>query len=254
MKLLFVADLHYSLKQLDWLVGNAGQYNLVILGGDLLDLGSALDIDVQIVVIQKYLDRIRDHAPVLVCSGNHDGDQRNAVDESVAEWLLSIRKEGLYVDGQSVLFGDLKITACPWWDGPASRAELEILLDTETATHPGRCIWVHHAPPAGARVCWSERKSAGDPFLREWINRLQPDLVLSGHIHNAPFYPEGSWIDRIGVTWAFNPGRDLGPIPAHVKLDMDTLSAEWISVERRSTKQLELSARRFAESEALCGV
>ena len=59
MRMLFVADLHYTLKQLDWLVANAGKYDLVIIGGDLLDLGSALDFDVQIVVVEKYLHRIR---------------------------------------------------------------------------------------------------------------------------------------------------------------------------------------------------
>jgi hypothetical protein len=35
-------------------------------------------------------------------------------------------------------------------------------------------------------------------------------------VHNAPFYPEGSWIDRIGDTWVFNPGREPGPIPTHL--------------------------------------
>ena len=41
--MLFVADLHYTLKQLDWLVANAGRFDLVVIGGDLLDIGSALD-------------------------------------------------------------------------------------------------------------------------------------------------------------------------------------------------------------------
>ena len=54
MKMLFVADLHYTLKQLDWLVANAGDYDLVVIGGDLLDLGSDLDFDVQIVVVERY--------------------------------------------------------------------------------------------------------------------------------------------------------------------------------------------------------
>ena len=54
------------------------------------------------------------------------------------------------------------------------------------------------------------KKFLGDPYLLEWINRFKPDLVLSGHVHNAPFYPEGSWIDRIGDTWVFNPGSGAG--------------------------------------------
>src|SRR6516225_3259034 len=105
MKLLFATDLHYELKQLDWLVANAGLYDLVVIGGDLLDLGAALDFDVQIVVVEKYLHRIRRHSPLLVSSGNHDGDSRNAANESVAEWLVQSRTDGLYVDGESALFG-----------------------------------------------------------------------------------------------------------------------------------------------------
>jgi Icc-related predicted phosphoesterase len=40
MRILFVADLHYTLRQFDWLSANAGDYDLVMIGGDLLDLGS----------------------------------------------------------------------------------------------------------------------------------------------------------------------------------------------------------------------
>jgi Icc-related predicted phosphoesterase len=241
MKLLFAADLHYTLKQLDWLVANAHGYDLVIIGGDLLDLGSALDFDVQIVVVEKYLHRIRKVAPLLVSSGNHDGDSRNASDESVAEWLVQSRRPGLYVDGESVVFGDFRITACPWWDGPASRAELGALLEREAAINTGRWIWSHHAPPAGVRVSWSGKAFIGDANLVGWINRFKPDLVLSGHVHNAPFYPEGSWIDRIGSTWVFNPGREIGSIPAHINLDLDSLNVEWVSLEGESLRQLALA-------------
>ena len=130
------------------------------------------------------------------------------------EYPLS-RSDGLYVDGESAVFGDLRVTACPWWDAPKSRAELAMLPEREAATNTGRWIWSRHAPPAGARVCWSGKNFLGDPYLLEWINRFKPDLVLSGHVHNAPFYPEGSWIDRIGDTWVFNPGREPGRfIPA----------------------------------------
>jgi Icc-related predicted phosphoesterase len=240
MRMVFVADLHYTLKQLDWLVANAGRYDLVIIGGDLLDLGSALDFDVQIVVVEKYLDRIRRRTPLLVSSGNHDGDSRNAANESFAEWLLLSRAEGLFVDGESALLGDTRVTACPWWDGPVSRAELENLLAREATTRASRWIWSHHEPPEGARVSWSGKELLGDPFLREWINRFEPDLVLSGHFHNAPFYPEGSWIDRVGKTWVFNPGRQPGSFPTYIILDFDALVAEWISAEGESIRKLGL--------------
>jgi predicted phosphodiesterase len=40
MRCLFVADLHYSLPQFDWLLRSAAGYDLVVLAGDALDVGS----------------------------------------------------------------------------------------------------------------------------------------------------------------------------------------------------------------------
>ena len=95
MRLLFVADLHYSLKQFDWLLTHAGEYDAVVIGGDLLDLSSTLDADVQIAIVEKYLGLLRQKTRLVVSSGNHDGDSRNSADESVAAWLCSARAEGL---------------------------------------------------------------------------------------------------------------------------------------------------------------
>jgi Icc-related predicted phosphoesterase len=238
MRILFVADLHYTLRQYDWLTANSGDYDLVIIGGDLLDLGSLLDIDVQIVVVEKYLHRIRQNTRLLVSSGNHDGDSRNAADESLAGWLRLSRAEGLFVDGESAVIGDMRVTACPWWDGPVTRADLQEFLEREAAQRTGRWLWCHHAPPDGAKVSWAGKKFIGDPYLLEWIERFGPDLVLSGHIHRSPFLSQGSWIDRIGKTWVFNPGRQIGDFPTYIRLDLDAMTAEWISLEGKSIHHL----------------
>ena len=238
MRLLFVADLHYALKQFDWVVANAGDYDWVVIGGDLLDLASSLDPDLQIVVVEKYLARLRQKTRLLVSSGNHDGDARNSADESVAGWLREAKADGLFVDGDSIQLDGARITVCPWWDGPLSRAELEELLVREAAQVTGKWVWIHHAPPDGSSVSWTGKKLAGDEFLRGWIERFQPDIVLCGHIHNAPFYPEGSWVDRIGKTWVFNPGRQIGESPTHISLDLEAMTAEWVSFEGESIRQL----------------
>lgn len=240
MRLLFVADLHYSLKQFDWLLAHAGEYDLAVIGGDLLDLSSPLDPDVQIAIVEKYLGLLRQKATLVVSSGNHDGDSRNAADESIAEWLRLARGERLHVDGDTFELGDTRITVCPWWDGELSRGELEAQLAREAALVRGRWVWVHHAPPEGARTSWTGRKFVGDEFLRGWIDRFQPDVVLSGHIHNSPFYADGSWIDRLGRTWVFNPGRQIGPEPATITLDFAAMTAEWNSLEGRSVRDLRI--------------
>jgi len=44
-----VADLHYSLRQFDWLLRVPADYDLVIIAGDLLDIAAHCELDVQIV-------------------------------------------------------------------------------------------------------------------------------------------------------------------------------------------------------------
>ncbi len=239
MKPLFVADLHYALKQFDWLGANAAKYDCVVVGGDLLDLSSALEIDVQAVVILKYLGWIAAQTRLLVSSGNHDGDSRSAADESVAAWLQEARGPRLAVDGDAVEMGGALLTVCPWWDGPASRAELEQLLERDAARAHEHWIWIHHAPPHESPVSWTGRKFAGDEYLVRWIQRHQPDLVLSGHIHNAPFQVEGSWIERLGATWVFNPGRQPGAWPTYLAFDLAERTVEWMSIEGQCLRKLD---------------
>src|SRR5688572_20534519 len=217
---------------------HAAEYDAVVIGGDLLDLGSALDIDVQIVVMEKYFTRLRQLTRLVVSSGNHDGNSRNAGNESVARWLVEAKAPQLFVDGDSVQLDDTLITVCPWWDGPVSRGELETQFTLDAAKPKARWVWIHHAPPDRTAVSWTGRKFGGDAFLVDWIERYQPDLVLSGHIHNAPFYSGGSWIDRLGKTWILNPGRQLGPSPTCLSIDLAKWTATWISIEGEQCREL----------------
>jgi Icc-related predicted phosphoesterase len=242
MKILFVADLHYALKQFDWLTANASGYDLAVIGGDLLDLGSLLDLDVQIAVVEKYLNRLRGQTQVLVSSGNHDCEARSAANESVCQWQHEVKAGQLFVDGDSVEVAGTLITICPWWDGPVSRAEVETLLLRDAGRAKAKWIWIHHAPPDRSPVSWTGKKFGGDPFLVEWIRRFEPDLVLSGHIHNAPFVSQGSWIDRIGRTWVFNPGKQIGPFPTCLVFDLERMRVEWDSLEEQGRQQLNVPA------------
>ena len=242
MRMLFVADLHYGLKQFDWLIANAPDYDTMVIGGDLLDLSSSLDLDTQIVVVEKYLRRIAQRTRLLVSSGNHDGDGRTAAQESVCRWLHDVKGAQLFVDGDSVEIGGTLVTICAWWDGAESRAEVEQLLAQDAAREKRQWIWIYHSPPEGSPVSWTGQKSAGDEVLTEWIARFAPDVVLSGHIHNAPFYADGAWIDRLGKTWVLNAGRQIGPKPSYVILDFDKMSARWVSAEEEGTRELAVTA------------
>lgn len=74
MRCLITADLHYSLKQFDWLMRAAPDFDLVVLAGDHLDMFSNVDGRAQILVVSKYLERLALTTQLLVSSGNHDLD------------------------------------------------------------------------------------------------------------------------------------------------------------------------------------
>ena len=79
-------------------------------------------------------------------------------------------------------------------------------------------------------MSWVGSKHIGDTDLVAWIEQHQPDMVLTGHIHQSPFRAGGSWVDRIGHTWVFNAGRQIGPVPTHVIIDTEAGRAEWFSL------------------------
>ncbi len=229
MRILHTADLHYSLKQWDWLNLVANQYEMLVLAGDHLDIASAVDIDVQAVVVLKYLRKLQTRTQIVISSGNHDGDERNAANEAVARWLENARGDGVLVDGDSRTISGWRITVCPWWDGPETQAQVHALLQGEAATRPERWLWVYHAPPDRTRVSWTGKGHFGDPVLAGWIQKYRPQVVLSGHVHQSPFRPPGCWVDQIEGTWIFNAGRQIGPEPAYVILDLDRMTASWRS-------------------------
>ena len=128
MRLLLVADLHYSLPQFDWVLESAPDFDVVVLAGDHLDLGSLVDGRAQSVVVRKYFSRLRARTRLLICSGNHDLDSKNEDGEKVARWLGGAHNEGVSSDGESFVLDETLFTICPWWDGPLVRAGIGALL------------------------------------------------------------------------------------------------------------------------------
>ncbi|MBR0937555.1 metallophosphoesterase [Bradyrhizobium jicamae] len=229
MRCLVVADLHYSLRQFDWLLSAAPQFDLVIFAGDALNIASAVDFRAQIVVVRKYLARLARLTRVIFCSGNHDLDERDAAGEKIARWVGGIREFGIACDGDNVEIGGTLFSVCPWWDGAQVKARIDAQLRDAAAMQPKCWIWAHHAPPANSPTSWGGRRFFGDTELMQLIMRYQPQIVISGHVHQSPFIPNGSWYDRLGYSWVFNAGLQPGWPPAHIVLDLDEGKAFWLA-------------------------
>ncbi len=234
LKLLVTADLHYNLKQYDWVLNQAHSYDAIIMAGDLLDLGSNLGHDVQSIVVERYLTKMKAGRRILVSSGNHDVEtvisSAGVGVEPAAPWIQHLRYDGLDVDGMCVgLDARIKISICPWWESERQRLEIHEKLLQDQKSSGDFWIWIHHAPPDHTPLSWTGKDFKGEAMLNTWINEFQPDLVFCGHIHNAPFKQGGSWNMKQGKTWVFNAGREMGSVPSHLVVDLEAGTVEWHS-------------------------
>ena len=146
MKCLLVSDLHYAIKQFDWVHHAAVEFDVIVIAGDHLDISSA------VAVILKYVQRLNSKARLLVSSGNHDLNAANSDGEKIARWMARVRMLGVATDGDAVPVEDGTLfTVCPWWDGPNTRALVDRQLAADAAKPKSRWIWVYHAPPTTRR-------------------------------------------------------------------------------------------------------
>ncbi|MEM1362733.1 MAG: metallophosphoesterase [Pseudomonadota bacterium] len=230
MQILLVADLHYALKQFDWVLSQADAFDIIVIAGDLLDISSFVPLDAQVAVVDAYLEKLAARTELFVCSGNHDVTGLSETGEKTATWLTDHHRADFITDGGSAMFGAMLISVLPWWDGPATRAMIDAQFEEDAQRPHESWLWVYHAPPSDSPVSWGGNRFFGDPEHRSWINKWQPNYVLSGHVHQAPFVPDGSWVSQIGNTRIFNMGQQPGEIPAHVILNTKEHAALWFSI------------------------
>jgi hypothetical protein len=215
---------------MDWVVRETPEFDLVVIAGDNLNIASSVDLDAQSVVVLRYLALLQSSGRVAVSSGNHDLTGPDARGEQAALWLDQARAANVPTDGDSLVVDDTLVTICPWWDGPLGREAVAAQLAADAARRAARWLWVYHWPPLGSPTCWTGKRYYGDTDVGAWIEEHQPDLVLSGHVHQSPFNLDGSWADRIGDTWIFNAGNQIGPVPARIEIDLDAGEARWFSL------------------------
>lgn len=239
MKILLLSDLHMNLRQFSWVYEHAGPYDVTVLAGDLLNVGSALDKEKQIEEVLPLLKQIREKSQLIVASGNHDGNACLPSGEEYAKWTEGLGEHGIVSDGKGFQSGDYQFTCCPWWNGRESREKMIEQIREDASSRGKHWIWIHHSPPRGSRVAWTENGNAGDPFLLRLIGEHKPDMIFCGHVHYAPFHEEGSWLDRIGPTWVFNPGMQGGDVPTCIVFDLEERISCHFSAEGKDTRRLE---------------
>ncbi len=194
MIVINIADIHGNAGPISEMGGVLSSADLILLSGDITHFGGEREAS-------EILDQIRAYNPnVLAVTGNCDN-------KDVDSYLES---EDIQIHGRSVDFNGVAIFGaggslpCP---SPTPNIYTEdeyarILGDSIKGIDPNKPkIMVSHNPPINTlNDTIPTGDHVGGRVVREIIEKIQPLVCFTGHIHEA------AGIDEIGVTKIVNPG------------------------------------------------
>ncbi len=198
MKIVSFGDVHMATRNLDRMGDVMRDTDLIILSGDLTNFGGAADA-------RTVVDAARAAcAKVLALPGNLDK----------AEVFGFLENEGIALHGKGLVTEGVAIFGCGGsnltpFRTPSEFSEDEIYaaLRQGYATVEGKrpLVMVCHTPPLETKC---DRiiggKAVGSSAARRFIEEVEPDVCISGHIH------ESAGVDKIGATTVLNAGPFKG--------------------------------------------
>ena len=193
MKIVCIVDMHGNTKPIDSIGDVLSSADLVIIAGDLTHFGGAKDASEVIEAVGKY------NKNILAVTGNCDTKEAEGyLDE------LNVNLHGRTVDIDGLSFtGAGGSLPCPS-PTPNVYTEEEYERIFEGSVHgtdgPPRILVSHQPPVNTLNDRLPNGEHVGSRTVREFIERHNPLVCFSGHIHEAP------GIDSIGGTKIVNPG------------------------------------------------
>jgi Icc-related predicted phosphoesterase len=198
MKIVSFGDVHMATRNLERMGEVMRDCDLVIVSGDLTNFGGPDDAG-------RVLEDVRRACPrVLALTGNLD---RREVMPFLEARGVSLHGRGMVVDGVGIFgCGGSNITP---FNTPTEFTEDEIYAVLREGYEQVRevrpLVMVCHTPPFETRCDRiMSGKAVGSTAARRFIEETQPDICISGHIH------ESAGEDTIGVTRVFNAGPFKG--------------------------------------------
>lgn len=210
-------DIHeqvVNVRSIPELPGAAG----AIVSGDLTNRGRKASAE-------KILAQIRRINPVIHAQiGNMDFQE---VHDYLEEQGMNIHARGLDLGSGVGLMGVGCSTPTPFGT-PGEVSDEQIAAWLERAHEQVRdlphLLLVAHNPPFGTATDRIGGVSVGSRAVRAFIENVQPEVCLTGHIHEARA------MDAIGQTTIVNPGQLAGGGYALIRLTDAGLTAELKSI------------------------
>ena len=205
MRIISIGDIHMSAKNI-YNIKEAETADLIILNGDITNYGSSGDA-------KSVLDTILSvNQNVLAQFANLDKPELN---DYLEELNINLHNQARLVNNRVCLLGVGGSNQTPFGT-PTEFSEQELHQFVENGYNQATTfiglaepiekikiplILVSHVPPEGTAVdTLRSGKHVGSKAIRRFIEDKQPDLCISGHIHEA------TGMDMIGSTPIYNPG------------------------------------------------
>lgn len=194
MKILLFSDIHGQYKSVSSVARQLEEADLVLAAGDLTNFGSEEQARRVVEAFTRYNPRF------YAVPGNCD---LRGVDQYLESKGMSLHARQMELDGVR-LVGAGGSLPCPGHT-PNEEGE-EFFRDIlETANHPTNSprplILVTHQPAYGVKLDrLTSGGYSGSREIRAFIEKHQPIMAVSGHIHEA------AGTDRLGSTLLVNPG------------------------------------------------
>jgi Icc-related predicted phosphoesterase len=193
LKFLIFSDIHGDLRALERLL--AQQADIYISAGDLSNFGRGLDRCGEL--FRPFAER------VWVIPGNHETQEESSAfceKYGLIDFHRRVRTAGANPPSAWAGLGYSNPTP---FNTPGEYSEEEIaeaLAEFEEARPP---YLVAHCPPQNTKLDeFAPGKHGGSRAVREWVERVQPAYVFSGHIHEC-----AGRSDVIGATRCLNVGK-----------------------------------------------
>ncbi len=179
MKIISFGDIHEHLSNLGPLKNELKNADLVIVTGDLTNYNGRKEATKVIECVEKYNENI------LAQLGNLD---QHDVDDYLTEQGINLHKNG-FAREEIGIFGVGGSNPTPF-NTPTEFSEREIegflLEGFEKVKNARFKILVPHMPPKDTKLDMiTAGAHVGSQSVRDFILKYKPDIVLSGHIHEA---------------------------------------------------------------------
>jgi uncharacterized protein len=223
MKVIAVGlpDIHGYAAGAKGLKDDLSKADVVLLVGDLTTFGGRNDAERAVEAVRKY------NRNILAVPGNCDTPE-------VEKYLT---ETGINIHCRSLVFKDFVFVgiggslACPGHTPKEySEKQMEDMLEkaSEGIGNDRPVILVSHQPPAETSLdAVYGGKHVGSRSVRDFIEKLQPLICFTGHIHEA------AGLDSIGRTRIINPGPLKDGGYAYAEFGRDIKQLEIRRTERR---------------------